>query len=286
MPPKITKKSSHGQDQWWDALRLIAGLDATATQKYLLTLVFRHTNKTKGYAWASQETLAWEMCTDTRTVQRAFQWATETGIVCVQRIRKAKRPSEQHNHYSLDVERMKLLQRQREHPTPTSGDKAHEHTTPVSDDSAEHTTNRAPNTRHFKHGTHDTSVVEGFEVSGNEDSGDEKARAAYAARKTAAPQSGLATRPELRARAPENNSARNWVRNPAHGAGNKIIQALATAGERGVSSVELAAHLYGDSENRARDRVVQIVAGLRKKGFSILLTGSDPFARRYVLRKN
>jgi hypothetical protein len=207
MPPNLAGKTGHGQDAWWDILRLIAGLDATATQKFLLVLVLRHTNKRKGYGWASQQTLAWEMNTDTRTVQRAFQWATESGIVRVERIRKAKSPTEQVNHYSLDVERMKLLQRQREHPTPTSGDKAHEHTTPVSGDSAEHTTNRAPNTRHFKQGTHDTSVVGGFEVSGNEDSGDEKARALHSARKTAAPQSGLATQPENRPRVSFENSS-------------------------------------------------------------------------------
>src|SRR5258708_1230005 len=129
MPPNVADKNSRSQDQWWNVLGLIAGLDATPTQKVFLVLVLRHTNNREGYGWASQQTLAWEMCTDTRTVQRAFQWATESGFVRVERIRKAKRPTEANNHYWLDVEQMKLLQRQREHTTRTSRDNAHEHTT-------------------------------------------------------------------------------------------------------------------------------------------------------------
>jgi hypothetical protein len=75
----------------------------------------------------------------------------------------------------------------------------------LSCDSAEHTTTRARNTRHFEHGTHDTSVVEGFEVSGNEDSGDEKsARASQRAQEQTAAPVGLATQ-QNRLRVSENN---------------------------------------------------------------------------------
>jgi hypothetical protein len=65
-----------------------------------------------------------------------------------------------------------------------------------------------------------------------------------------------------------------------------ILATLTTAGERGLSSVELAGRVYGNKDNRARDLIVQVVARLRRQGFSIVLVGHDPYSRRYVLQEN
>jgi len=205
MPPNLPDKTSRGQDQWWDALRLIAGLDATPTQKYLLTLVHRHTNRKTGRAWASQKTLAREMGVDDSTVERIFRWGKQTGIVCVERVRKGKNPAEQHNFYWLDTARMKLLQRKPEQPSSVRVDTPPKQPASMRVNSHEHPAPVPPNTPHQCGISTRTHAGEGFEVSGNEDSGDEKARAPYGARKTAAPLRSLATRPETQPRVSENN---------------------------------------------------------------------------------
>lgn len=115
------RKSEHSRP-WWYVLGLIAGLDATPTQKYLLTLVFRHTHRIKGFAWSSQESLALEMCTDLSTVERIFQWAKKIGVVSVRRVRTGKHPKDQHNEFWLNIERLKELQWPSEQPAPVTGD--------------------------------------------------------------------------------------------------------------------------------------------------------------------
>jgi hypothetical protein len=206
MPPNVAEKTSHGQDAWWDALRLIAGLDATPTQKYLLTLVHRHTNRKTRRAWASQKTVAWEMSVDDSTVERIFRWGKQKGIIRVERVRKGKNPADQHNFYWLDTERMKVLQRKPEQPSSVRVDTPPKQPAPMRVNSREHPAPMPPNTPHQCGRTTRTHAGIGFEVAGNEDSGDEKARALHSARKTAAPQSGLATQPENRPRVSfENN---------------------------------------------------------------------------------
>ncbi|HEY2545769.1 MAG TPA: hypothetical protein VGI46_06880 [Candidatus Acidoferrum sp.] len=105
--------------QWWSVLSLIAGLDATPTQKYLLDLILRHTNSKKGYAWAEQRTLAVEMCVSVPTVERAFAWGKKLGIVIVREVRTG--PKTQHNEYWLSIERLKELQRLPEQPPSVQG---------------------------------------------------------------------------------------------------------------------------------------------------------------------
>ncbi len=107
--------------KWFHVLALIAGIDATPTQKYLLTLVLRHTHSRKGFAWANQETLAAEMCVDVSTVERAFRWAKGSGIVGVRRIRTGKGKAAQYNEYWVNVERLGELQRRAKHPAPVTG---------------------------------------------------------------------------------------------------------------------------------------------------------------------
>jgi hypothetical protein len=108
----IAQGKSHKQEnQWWFVQGLIAGLDATPTQKYLLTLIHLHTNARKNYAWMSQESLAREMCTDLSTVKRAFRWGKQLGVIGVRRVRTGKGKDDQYNEYWLELERLKELQR-------------------------------------------------------------------------------------------------------------------------------------------------------------------------------
>jgi hypothetical protein len=116
----VAKKSSNVNQPWYIA-GLIAGIDATPTLRYFLTLIQRHTNSRKGFAWASQETLAHEMGVHVSTVERAFQWAKRIGIVGVRRIRTGKGKEDQYNEYWLNVERLKELQRPAKHPASTPG---------------------------------------------------------------------------------------------------------------------------------------------------------------------
>jgi hypothetical protein len=107
----IARGEKQGQEQWWWVERLIAGLDATPTQKYLLTLIHLHSNSRKGFAWASQETLAHELCTDPSTVKRVFRWGKQLGVIGVRRVRTGKGKDDQYNEYWLEPERLKELQR-------------------------------------------------------------------------------------------------------------------------------------------------------------------------------
>jgi hypothetical protein len=115
----IAREQKQGQDQWWYVADLIAGIAATPTQKYLLALIHRHTHSRKGYAWASQRKLAWEMSVEVSTVERGFRWAKQAGLVTVRTIRTGK--TDQHNEYQLNIERLKELQRPDEDPAPVQG---------------------------------------------------------------------------------------------------------------------------------------------------------------------
>jgi hypothetical protein len=99
------------RDGWSQVLELIAGIEATTTQKYFLTLVYRHTNWRKGVAWASQNKLAQEMCVSERTAKRIYRWAKRLGVINSTLVRTGKLPADQHNEYSLNIERLKELQR-------------------------------------------------------------------------------------------------------------------------------------------------------------------------------
>jgi hypothetical protein len=99
------------RDAWWQVLELIAGIEATATQKYFLTLVHRHTNWRKGYAWAAQKTLGQEMCVSESSAKRTYRWAKKLGVINSRLVRTGKLPKDQHNEYSLNIERLRELQR-------------------------------------------------------------------------------------------------------------------------------------------------------------------------------
>ena len=110
---------------WYEAARLIAGIDGDPNLKYLLTLVHGHTNHAKGYAWASQETLAEEMGVSLSTFERAWREAKSRGLVGVRRIRE--KTDKQYNHYWLDFARLKQSQAKREHPSPVKDAPTSEH---------------------------------------------------------------------------------------------------------------------------------------------------------------
>ncbi|SRR6266436_1449428 len=115
------------ENHWWYVESLIAGLNASPTRKYLLTLVHRHTHTRKGFAWADQKTLAHEMGVDLSTVKRAFRWGKKIGVIIVRRIRTGKGHSDQYNEYWLYIPRLKELQRTEEHPAPVTGASSEEH---------------------------------------------------------------------------------------------------------------------------------------------------------------
>lgn len=88
----------------------------------------------------------------TFTVQRAFRWAKEIGVIDVRRIRTGKRPDQQYNEYSLNVEKLKQLQQpEQAAPVPPDGDAKTLHLTP------EHASINAT--------TGGTDEAKGFEVS-------------------------------------------------------------------------------------------------------------------------
>jgi hypothetical protein len=124
----VTHPQKFGQAKhpWFYVERLIAGLNAPPTVKYLLSLIHLYTNARRGFAWASQETLARAMCVDLRTVERLFAWAKKRKLVIVRNVRTG--PKDQHNEYYLNVEHLEDWQRETdtEDPTPMSG-----HTTPM-----------------------------------------------------------------------------------------------------------------------------------------------------------
>jgi hypothetical protein len=86
--------------------------------------------------------------------------------------------------------------------------------------------------------------------------------------------------------APTPAPTRDWVRNPTRDASAKVLTALTNAGQTGQSSADLAQSLYGETDYAAKGRVNQVVGRLRRRGYSIMLVGDDPFARRCVLRQN
>jgi hypothetical protein len=124
---KVARNEKSGQEKWYVQADLIAGLDAPTTVKYLLERIRRHidtrqSSPTFGFAWASQETLAWEMSASRSKMQRAWRWAVRRKFVLSRTVRTGKRPDEQHNEYRLDCERMKLFQRPSEHASPVTLD--------------------------------------------------------------------------------------------------------------------------------------------------------------------
>jgi len=164
-------KKTNEVNQWWHVLALIAGLDAMPTQKYLLTLILRHTHSRKRFAWADQETLAAEMCVDVSTVERAFRWAKRIGAVGVRRVRTGKGKADQFNEYWLDIERLKELQRQAKHPAPATGAPVQQPAPMTGANEREHPAPVPPSTPHltpehpaFDHRAPRTSAGEGFEV--------------------------------------------------------------------------------------------------------------------------
>jgi hypothetical protein len=165
---------------WWYVAQLIAGIDASPTQKYFLTLIQTHTNKRRRYAWASQRSLAAEMGTDVSTVNRSFRWGKQLGVVGVRRVRTGKGKMDQYNEYWIVTERLKELQRPRPTDAPPETDQhtapmpsaQPEHTAPMPSASAdEHTSFGTTSTRQipvehtsFDGEAHGTHAVEGFEV--------------------------------------------------------------------------------------------------------------------------
>jgi biotin operon repressor len=130
----------------------------------LLFLIDRHTNDEKGFAWASQETLAWEMGVSRSTVQREFRRARRMGIVVSRTIRGGKGKTDQHNEYYLDVERMKHLRRteQASPMTPASDEQA----SPMTPQSAKQASPVTMSKRHQRHSAGVTHDAEGLQEAG------------------------------------------------------------------------------------------------------------------------
>jgi hypothetical protein len=87
---------------WRYILGLVAGIDATATQKYFLVRVHHHGYRHKGFAWASHETLAREMRVSVAAVEQLFQRAKNIGVV-----------GTGNRAYWLNIDRLEALQRVR-----------------------------------------------------------------------------------------------------------------------------------------------------------------------------
>lgn len=147
---KVTQRKKQGQDQWWYVEQLVVGMDATPTRKYFLTLVHLHQNRKTGVAWASQETLAREMCVDLSTVERCFRWAKQIGVVYVRAVRTGKRPSDQHNEYFQKIERLKEFQRPPEHPASMQGEGREHPAAMPGDTTAQHPAPMPAITLHFE----------------------------------------------------------------------------------------------------------------------------------------
>jgi hypothetical protein len=164
---------------WWEIADLIAALDAGPAElapmrKCLLFLIQRHTHSKQGYAWASQATLAKEMGVSLSTVERAFRWAKETGVVTVKRVRRGKRPADQHNEYTLNIGHMKELRRTTKHPAVVTVDKPEsepEHPASMTDTRSDHPapmtgdTHRTPRTEATR--TPRTGDGEGLKKAGS-----------------------------------------------------------------------------------------------------------------------
>ena len=190
----VAQKKSRGQGhQWWFIQHLIAGLDTTPTIKYLLTLVYLHTNKDRGFAWTSQKTLAREMCVDESTVKRTFRKAKKMGVVISRTVRTSRLPKDQHNEYWLDIERMKALQRGDYSPETANTDDTDQQGAPVPLDAEPNKgqislEQGANGTR-----TGGTSAPEGFDLkqvasnSGEKDDDDDKRARQNRARVDSAP---------------------------------------------------------------------------------------------------
>jgi hypothetical protein len=86
--------------QWRHVQALIAGMEASPTQKCLLIVIHCHAQR-KGFACASMETLAREIGASLRTTRRTVQLARQRGVVTV----------EGTDRYWLNIERLKELQR-------------------------------------------------------------------------------------------------------------------------------------------------------------------------------
>jgi hypothetical protein len=143
----------------------ITRIDAPTHVKYLLELIRRH-SETKGFAYAGQAMLAWEMNVSRRTMQRAWLWAVAHKLVIVRRVRTGRRPDQQHNEYWIDLDRLKELRRtgcppRDEQASPMAHDTS-EHAPPVAHDTDEHAPPVTANMRQNLHRTGVTRGAQGF----------------------------------------------------------------------------------------------------------------------------
>jgi hypothetical protein len=278
--PDRSKQKIQSQDQpWYRIADLIAGIDATPTQKNLLTRIQRHTHARKGFAWMSQEELAREMRVSVSTVERGFAWGKKLGVITVVPQRTGNNPADQFNHYWLNIERLKELQSPPEHPASMLD----EHPAQVT---GEHPASSDANTLHPEH-EHPSSSVRtprthagiGFEVkqvkrtSGIYKAGAEKATS------TATP--GYIKPPHY----PPTPKPENLPSKPVN---NELLAAL-SANPAGHNGKELVSICYGISESdprfgKASMRITGTVQRLRKAGYPITTTGTSHLDRRYVLR--
>lgn len=166
------EKKERQVNQHWFVRDCIARIPGSPPFKCLLFLIDRHTNDEKGFAWASQETLAWEMGVSRSTVQREFRRARRLGIVVSRTIRGGKGKADQHNEYFLDVERMKRLRRteQASPMTPASDEQA----SPMTPQSAKQASPVTMSKRHQRHSAGVTHDAEGLQEAGLQDADSSK----------------------------------------------------------------------------------------------------------------
>jgi hypothetical protein len=167
----VAQKQKFGQAKhpWFYVERLIAGLNAPPTIKYLLSLIHLHTNARRRFAWASQELIAYEMCRDVKTVERLFAWVKKRKLVIVRNVRTG--PKDQHNEFYLNIEHMEDWQRepwQRESdtddPSPMSGQKSDDDPAQVRGHAAPMTPQMTPDDPAFSAGRPRTHVGRGNKI--------------------------------------------------------------------------------------------------------------------------
>jgi hypothetical protein len=105
-------RKPNGADEkipFYAMLDLIAGIDEPAAFKFLLTRIYRYTNTERGYAWAAQKTLAWELGVSLSIIERFFRKATSKSIVEVKTIKIERNKS--YIEYKLTLSSLLRLQR-------------------------------------------------------------------------------------------------------------------------------------------------------------------------------